>query len=199
MKLVKLQAYALWLLGICLNAAACQLTPATAPTATDSNTEAHATSNSSDSPAHWPGQQTAELNLLSQLGWQSIFDSNGHSINAVLPSNCSVNTWQALGQLHSLVNLTLAGNLPDLPASWADPNSFPVLQSINFTSANLSGTLPDAWAQGTAFPKLKLMDFTATGLSGTLPESWGNKAAFPSLSEVHLAQTNIAGQIANCR
>ena len=110
-----------------------------------------------------------ELHLLTQLGWQDVYDPSGYSFNGTLPSSCSVSTWEALGGLHSLVNLTLTGNLPDLPDSWADDGAFPALQSIVFATANLTGTLPAIWGQSSAFAALKVLNLSATHLSGSLP------------------------------
>ena len=110
-----------------------------------------------------------ELQLLSQLGWQDVYDPSGYSIDGTLPSNCSLSTWGSLGGLHSLVNLTLTGNLPDLPDSWADDDAFPALQSIVFATANLTGNLPAIWGQGPAFTALKVLNLSATQLSGSPP------------------------------
>ena len=76
-----------------------------------------------------------EQDVLGLLGWQQMYDPAGYTIHAALPLNCSTETWQAMGCLKSLVNLTLTGQLPDLPDSWAVSGSFPALQTMNFSSS----------------------------------------------------------------
>lgn len=81
--------------------------------------------------------QYCELDVLDTLRWQQAYDPAGYSVVAPLPLNCTVETWQAMGCLKSLVNLTLTGQLPDLPDSWGANGSFPMLQSMNFSAALL--------------------------------------------------------------
>ena len=108
-----------------------------------------------------------ELQLLSLLGWEGLYEPSGYSINSILPSNCSQSTWQALGSLHSLVNLTLTGSLPDLPTSWAGTQAFPALQSVVLAASNLSGTLPAEWSQSPALAALRVLNLSATHISGS--------------------------------
>lgn len=136
-----------------------------------------------------------EHQLLTQLGWQDVYDPSGYSIDGTLPSSCSVSTWEALGGLHAVVNLTLTGNLPDLPNCWADDGAFPALQSIVFATANLTGTLPAIWGQSPAFTALKVLNLSATHLSGTLPAAWGDSGAFPALEQLLLWGTNLIGSL----
>lgn len=134
-----------------------------------------------------------ELSTLQMLGWQQAYNPSGYSIDTKLPSNCSLDTWQSLGCLHSLTNLTLTGSLPSLPDSWADDGSFFALQTMNFSLSGLTGSLPDSWAQPSAFPALQTMNFSVTSVTGTLPTSWAGSSAFPSLTALYLQQTNITG------
>ncbi len=134
-----------------------------------------------------------ELDVLTTLGWQQAFNPSGYSIAAVLPLNCSSVTWQSLGCLNTLTNLTLTGSLPDLPDSWAASNSFAALQVINMSSASLAGSLPSSWASPLAFPSLKVLNFSVTQLSGTLPLDWGQRGSFAELEELHLGMTDITG------
>ena len=127
------------------------------------------------------------------VGWQQAFNPNGYSITAALPLNCSSVTWQCLGCLNTLTNLTLTGSLPDLPGSWAANNSFAALQIINISSASLAGSLPCSWASPLAFPSLKVLSFSVTQLSGTLPLDWGQRDSFVELEELHLGMTGITG------
>ena len=78
-----------------------------------------------------------ELATLQMLGWQQAYNPSGYSINTKLPSNCSLDTWQSLGCLQSLTNLTLTGSLPGLPDSWAHDGSFSTLQTMNFSLSGL--------------------------------------------------------------
>lgn len=98
---------------------------------------------------------TCELEVLNQLGWRPVYNPNGYSINASLPSNCSVYIWQSLGCLTSLTNLTLTGSLPGLPDSWASNNSFSSLQALDLSMAQLNGTLPASWGSPSFFPMLR--------------------------------------------
>ena len=134
-----------------------------------------------------------ELSTLQKLGWQQAYNPSGYSIDTKLPSNCSLDTWQSLGCLQSLTNLTLTGSLPGLPNSWAENGSFSALQILNFSLSGLTGSLPDSWAQSSAFPALQTMNFSVTSLTGTLPTSWAENSAFPNLTALYLQQTNITG------
>ncbi len=127
------------------------------------------------------------------MGWQQAYNPAGYNVDAVLPLNCSAETWQALGCLKSLVNLTLTGQLPDLPDSWAGNGSFPALQTLNFSSSSVAGSLPSIWALDTAFPELTVLNLSSTQLSGTLPTEWGQSNAFPKLAELDLGFVNITG------
>jgi len=98
---------------------------------------------------------------------------------------------QALGCLKSLVNLTLTGQLPDLPDSWAGNGSFPALQTMNFSSSSVAGLLPSIWAVGTVFPELTVLNLSSTQLSGTLPTEWGQSHGFPKLVKLDLGFINI--------
>ncbi len=168
------------ILFACIGKVACLLpAPASASTAEPPSTQAAASS--------------YELQVLSQLGWQSYYDPSGYSVVTELPSNITSNTWHSLGCLQSLTNLTLTGSLPDLPDSWAANGSFPALQVMNFSLASLAGSLPSIWAQDTAFPQLQTMNLSMTQLSGTLPTAWRQRGAFPSLLALYLHQTNITG------
>ena len=134
-----------------------------------------------------------ELDVLTTLGWQQAFNPNGYSITAALPLNCSSVTWQSLGCLKTLTNLTLTGSLPDLPGSWAANNSFAALQIINISSASLASSLPYSWASHLAFPSLKVLNISVTQLSGTLPLDWGQRDSFVELEELHLGITGVTG------
>lgn len=148
----------------------------------------------SPSSAPSPEQPDCEQQILQSLGWQSLYNPTGYSINTTLPSNLSLEAWQSLGCLLSLTNLTLTGNLPNLPNTWASNGSFPALQSINFSTAALASTLPSSWSSQSAFPQLRTLNFSATQLSGSLPESWAAPHALPMLTEVYLHQTDITGK-----
>lgn len=137
--------------------------------------------------------EDCELSTLQTLGWQQAYNPSGYSIDTNLPSNCSLDTWQSLGCLQSLTNLTLTGSLLSLPNSWARDGSFPALQTLNFSLSGLTGSLPDSWAQASAFPALQTMNFSVTSLTGTLPTSWAGSSAFPNLTALYLQQTNITG------
>lgn len=134
-----------------------------------------------------------ELSTLQTLGWRQVYNPSGYSIDTKLPANCSLDTWQSLGCLQSLTNLTLTGSLPGLPDAWAHDGSFPALQILNFSLSGLTGSLPDSWAQASAFPALQTMNFSVTSLTGTLPTSWAESSAFPNLTALYLQQTNITG------
>ena len=145
-------------------------------------------------PASGPLASHCEHNTLRLLGWQQAYSPHGYSINTQLPSNCSLATWQALGCLKTLTNLTLTGSLPDLPDAWGANDSFHAVQAMNFSSASLVGTLPSSWALDMAFPQLQTIDFSMTQLSGQLPSTWGKRGAFQQLQALHLSQVNIAGE-----
>ena len=166
MKLGRQHLFALCCLSsICPHLIACQAA------ASEGNTSdaVIATASPQEAPAQQDATaQASELSLLSLLGWQDAFDPDGYSIKAELPANCTSTTWQALGLLHSLVNLTLTSNLPDLPSSWGHDNSFTALQSMTLVSANLTGTLPDSWAERTAFPCLRQLRLAQTNISGQI-------------------------------
>ena len=139
-----------------------------------------------------------EHKVLQLLGWQQAYNPNGYSINAELPPNCSLQTWQSLGCLKSLTNLTLTGSLFNLPDAWATNGSFLTLQAVNLSTAQLGGPLPDTWGQGAAFPQLRLLKLSTTELSGTLPAAWAQTGAFSQLVELHLDATNISGIVLLC-
>ena len=122
-----------------------------------------------------------------------LLNLSSYSIDTKLPSNCSLDTWQSLGCLQSLTNLTLTGSLPGLPDSWSHDGSFPALQTMNFSLSGLTGSLPDSWAQASAFPALQTMNFSVTSLTGTLPSSWAGSSALPNLTALYLHQTHITG------
>lgn len=187
---------ALCLLCICMKALAYVATAATP----SSNVTSAQNISPSDiasmiAPAPSPGSAlpSCEIGVLTNLGWQQAFNQAGYAINAELPSNCSLSTWQSLSCLQHLTNLTLIGSLPDLPDSWGANDSFPALQALNVSTASLAGPLPSSWAQGTAFAALLTMNLSMTQLSGTLPTTWSQSSAFPSLTEIYLHQTNIRG------
>ena len=71
-----------------------------------------------------------EQEVLQRLGWQHFYNPAGYSVITVLPTNCTSDTWQSLGSLAALTNLTLTERLPDLPASWAAKGRFPSLQRL---------------------------------------------------------------------
>ncbi len=146
------------------------------------------------SPASGPLASDCEHDTLNLLGWQQAYNPHGYTINSQLPSNCSLATWQALGCLKTLTNLTLTGSLPDLPDAWSANDSFPALQAMNFSTASLAGTLPSSWALDMAFPQLETIDFSMTQLSGQLPATWGQRGAFQQLQVLHLSQVSIAGE-----
>lgn len=90
-----------------------------------------------------------ELQVLTLLGWQHAYNPAGYAIYSELPANCSSSTWQSLGCLVSLTNLTLTGSLPALPDSWSN-GSFPALQVLNLSSSRIAGTLPASWGEPSA-------------------------------------------------
>ncbi|DBB12329.1 TPA: hypothetical protein ACH3X3_006417 [Trebouxia sp. C0006] len=147
------------------------------------------------SPASGPLAADCEHNTLRLLGWQQAYSPRGYTINTQLCSSCSTATWQALGCLKTLTNLTLTGSLPDLPDAWGANDSFPALQAMHFSFASLAGTLPSSWGLDMALPQLQTMDFSMTQLSGQLPSTWGQRGALQQLKALHLSQVNIAGTI----
>ena len=187
------------LLSVSLYSIACCATAAT-PSISGSTQRPNAPSASMPalapalSPASEPLAPDCEYNTLSLLGWQQAYNPQGYTISTQLPSNCSSDTWQALGCLKNLTKLTLTGHLPDLPDAWGANNSFPSLQAMKFSSASLAGTLPSSWAQDMAFSQLQTMDFSMTQLSGPLPAAWGQGGAFQQLKVLHLNYINIAGE-----
>ncbi len=152
----------------------------------------------SDAPAESASEPDCEHKVLQLLGWQQAYDPTGYSINAELPPNCSLQTWQSLGCLKSLTNLTLTGSLFNLPDAWATNGSFLTLQAVNLSTAQLGGPLPDTWGQGAASPQLRLLNLSTTELSGTLPAAWAQTGAFSQLVELHLDATNISGIVLLC-
>ena len=46
---------------------------------------------------------SCELDVLTALGWQQAYNPGGYSIQAELPINCTLDTWQSLGCVYSLV------------------------------------------------------------------------------------------------
>ena len=145
-----------------------------------------------------PAGKDCEHDVLDRLGWQQAYAPAGYNIDAWLAPNCSTEAWQAMGCLKSLVNLTLAGQLPDLPNSWGANGSFPALQTMNFTGSSVAGSLPSSWALNTAFPELTFLDLSSTQLSGTLPMEWGQSSAFSKLVELRLGAVNITGMCYHC-
>ena len=117
-----------------------------------------------------PQLLSCEMRVLGALGWQLAYNSAGYSINAQLPTNCSTDTWQSLGCLQSLTNLTLIGNLShlQLPDSWAFAGSFPALTSLNLSATALSGSLPSSWAGPHAFSQLTVLSLVSTQITGNL-------------------------------
>ena len=130
-----------------------------------------------------------EQEVLQRLGWQRFYTSAEYSITTVLPANCTSGTWQSLGGLASLTRLTLTGQLPDLPDTWAANGSFLSLQHLNLSNSQLAGTQPLSWGQPGAWSNLSqlLLDYTA--ISGSLPSSWGAPSAFPKVSFLGLGLT----------
>ena len=137
-------------------------------------------------------ESSCELRLLDALGWQQAYNPSGYSISTEAPANLTVDSWQSLGCLQSLTNLTLTGSMPDLPDAWGANSSFPRLQSITLATSDLAGSLP-SWHQPTAFPNLKILNLSFTQLSGTLPASWAQANAFPVLERLDLSATAIQG------
>ena len=134
-----------------------------------------------------PGSSnTCELEVLKQLGWQQAYHPDGYSINAQLPASWSSVTWQSLGCLTTLNNLTLTGSLPSLPDSWASNGTFSSLTALDLSHAQLNGTLPTSWGSPHSFPQLRTLNLTDTQLSGTLPACWGYEGAFEALQVLHL-------------
>ena len=113
------------------------------------------TSNAIDLPQLTNSSATCELEVLTQLGWQQVYNPNGYSIKASLPINCSTYIWESLGCLTSLTNLTLTGILPSLSDSWGTNNSFSSLQALDLSMAQLNGTLPASWGSPSSFPMLR--------------------------------------------
>lgn len=140
-------------------------------------------------------EASCELQLLNDLGWQQAYNPSGYSINAQAPANLAVDSWQSLGCLQSLTNLTLTGSMPDLPDAWGANSSFPRLQSLTLATSGLAGSLPVSWYQPTAFPNLKILNLSFTQLSGTLPASWAQADAFPALEGLDLSATSIQGNV----
>ncbi len=144
-------------------------------------------------PSPSASEPDCEHKVLQLLGWEHAYNPSGHSINAELPSNCSLQTWQSLRCLNSLRNLSLTGSLFNLPDAWATNGSFPTLQAVNFSTAQLRGPLPDTWGQGAAFWQLRLLNLSQIDLSGTLPAAWAQTGAFSQLEELQLDATPISG------
>jgi len=67
------------------------------------------------------------LLLCSGLGRQEAYSSTGYSLSIVWQPDYDMQ-WNSLGCLDSLVSLKINGTLPDLPATWAENSSFPLLQ-----------------------------------------------------------------------
>ena len=159
-------------LGVSVQQTARQAAPAAPASSLPSQQAEQPTANATTfQTAQPPSSSTCELQVLQLLGWQQAYSASGYAIVAEWPSNCSASTWQALGCLQSLVNLTLTGSLPTLPDTWADNGSFPALQIMNFTgpAGNIAGSLPSSWAAPTAFPELQVLNLSTTQISGTLP------------------------------
>lgn len=136
---------------------------------------------------------SCELEVLNTLGWLKEYNPSGYSINTQLPANLTAESWQSLGCLQSLTNLTLTGSMPNLPDAWGNSNSFPRLQSLTLAASGLAGSLPVSWHQPTAFSNLRTLNLSFTQLSGTLPASWAQPHAFPALLELDLSATALHG------
>lgn len=149
------------------------------------------------SPQPDPADATVscELRLLDVLGWQQAYNPSGYSISTKLPSNLSAESWQSLGCLQALTNLTLTGSMPNLPDAWGNSSSFPRLQSMTLATSSLAGSLPVSWDQPSAFPNLKTLNLSFTQLSGTLPASWAQPNAFPALLELDISATALNGTV----
>ena len=141
---------------------------------------------------------SCELRLLDVLGWQSAYNPAGYSISTQVPANLSAQSWESLGCLQSLTNLTLTGSMPHLPHAWGDSTSFPSLQSLTLAASGLAGSLPVSWHQPAAFPNLKTLNLSFTQLTGTLPASWAQPNAFPALLELDLSATALNGIVLAC-
>ena len=165
------------LLCTCLTSAACQAPPA-GPSEGPANSSQPPSHASAAAPSDVPQQLSCEMAVLSALGWQQPYNSNGYSINVQLPANCTKDTWQSLGCLQSLTNLTLIGNLSpfQLPDSWATAGCFPALVSLNLSATALAGSLPSSWATPEAFPQLQVLSLIGTQVTGTLLPGWAQKA-----------------------
>lgn len=99
-----------------------------------------------------------------------------------------------------------------LPESWAQPNAFPALSSLDLSglpllkgslptswgslpslldldlggSSALTGGLPAEWGSSTSFQQLQSLRIHDTAISAAVPASWGSKTAFPQLVELSL-------------
>ena len=141
-----------------------------------------------------PELSSCEVGVLTRLGWEQAYNPAGYSVQAELPSNCSLGTWRSLGCLASLTSLTLYGSLPDWPDSWAATGSFPALRALYLVDAELAGSLPDSWAEPSGFPVLQVLNLTGTQLAGCLPASWGRPGAFGKLTELYVQDAPITGE-----
>ena len=121
-------------------------------------------------PSDVPQMLSCEMRVLSTLGRQQAYSSNGYSVDALLPANCTTDIWQSLGCLQSLTNLTLRGNLShlQLPGSWAAAGGFPALVSLNLSATALAGSLPSSWAGPHAFSQLRVLSLVSTQVTGDL-------------------------------
>ena len=88
------------------------------------------------SPASGPLAADCEHNTLRLLGWQQAYSPRGYTINTQLCSSCSTATWQALGCLKTLTNLTLTGSLPDLPDA---RGALQQLKALHLSQVNIAG------------------------------------------------------------
>ncbi len=61
------------------------------------------------------------------LGKQEAYISTGYGLSIVWQPDYNI-YWNSLGCLDSLVSLNISGTLPNLPTTWAENGSFPLLQ-----------------------------------------------------------------------
>ena len=124
-----------WTLSACILLLVCVRTVSATAADPPHSAAGNETFNFTDlAPAPAPFAQSfvtdCELHILNLLGWQQVYDPKGYTLAEEMPSNCSMSTWQSLGCLKALQNLTLTGSLLDLPDSWADTESFPALETL---------------------------------------------------------------------
>ena len=133
-------AVPLVLLCICLQRNHAQTAPTPAVTRSPSNASTAHTGQSPIVPdSDVKSQSQQELDILQLLGWQNVYKPVGYAIVTELPANCTTQTWQSLGSLAALTDLSLTGNLLNLPDSWAAIGAFPSLSTLNLSSTTLTG------------------------------------------------------------